>query len=102
MMKKNQARLLYEAGEALLKIREYLTPKGSSEAFRRDRFYELKSALTDYPKEKIQTYLNILEKYDLKKEAKRLEEDYSSLEKLAENSEKHIPISLQPCSGFKR
>ena len=78
-----EAKLLFEAGEALAEIRKSCIPKGSSQAFRLDRPYELKSALAEYPKEKIQAYQEVLKKYDLTERAERLKENYASLEKLA-------------------
>ena len=77
-MEKNQARLLFEAGKCLIEIRNYLRPQGFSQQSLIDRPYELKSALTNYPKEKIQGYLNILEKYDLREETKTRSEEHTS------------------------
>ena len=101
-MEKNQARLLFEAGKCLIEIRNYLRPQGFSQQSLIDRPYELKSALTNYPKEKIQGYLNILEKYDLREETKTLAKDYAGLEKLSRNYTKDEAQPIEISGRLKK
>ena len=101
-MEKNQARLLFKAGKCLIEIRNYLRPQGFSQQSLIDRPYELKSALTNYPKEKIQEYENILEKYDLREEAKTLAKDYSGLEKLSKNYTKDEARPIEISGRLKK
>ena len=97
---KVEARLLFEAGNASMRIKNYLVPQGTSRAFRENRPFELKCALTNYSQERIQTYLDVLEKHGLAKEAERLGENYIRLEELAKNYQDPIGHEAPHAMGF--